>query len=406
MQPRLREIRTQPTAYQGRQGIVLTDPLGVSQAGIFVPQALAPLLVLMDGTRDVGTLRTGFELRTGMPVSPLNLERLISALDEALLLDNERFAQAYVAAVTEYRSAACRPHTLPGKCCPSGPQELSTYLQQYLDQVEDAKPWPAGEIKGLISPHIDFPRGGQVYAGVWARVATTVREAELVVILGTDHASSNGEIILTRQSYQTPWGTIPTAQDVVDEVAREVGDEVFRLELHHRGEHSVETAALWLHYLLGGKRGRILPVLCGSFQTFVDRGESPSRSASISATVAVLKRIAAQQRTVFVAAADLAHVGPAFGDRLALDASAQARLGARDQKLIDILSGAGAEDFFEEIRGEGDQRRICGMPPIYLMLATLSGVKGSPTGYDQCPASEDGGSLVSICGMTYHAEAD
>lgn len=371
-----------------------------------MPHPLALLLALMDGTRDIGTIRTGFELRTGTPLSPTTLEQLLSALDQALFLDNERFTQAYMAAITDYRSAVSRPHTLPGRSCPSDPQELSAYLQQYLDQVANANPCPDAEIKGLISPHIDFPRGGPVYASVWAMAATAVKEAELVVILGTDHMAASGEVTLTRQNYQTPWGTIPTAQDVVNDVVRDVGDEVFRYELHHRGEHSVETAVLWLHHLLRDKQCPILPVLCGSFQPFIDRGESPLLATLISGTVAVLKRVAALRRTIVVAAADFAHVGPVFGDRAPLDAVGRARLAAHDQRLIDILSSAEAEHFFEAIRGEGDQTRICGLPPIYLMLSILPEVKGSPTGYAQCPASEDGGSLVSICGMTYHSEAD
>jgi hypothetical protein len=359
----------------------------------------------MDGTRDIGTLRTGFELRTGTPLSPTTLEQLLSALDQALFLGNERFTQAYTAAITDYRCAACRPHTLPGRSCPSDPQELRAYLQQYLDQVPDANPCPGLEIKGLISPHIDFPRGGPVYASVWARVATAVKEAELVVILGTDHMAASGEVTLTRQNYQTPWGTMPTAQDVVNDVVREVGDEVFRYELHHRGEHSVETAVLWLHHLLGEKQCPILPVLCGSFQPFIEHGESPLQARMISDVIATLRRVGTWRRTLVVAAADLAHVGPAFGDRAPLDALGRASLAAHDQRLMDILSNAKPEHFFEAIRGEGDQTRICGLPPIYLMLSILPGVKGSPTGYAQCPASEDGGSLVSICGMTYHSEA-
>jgi hypothetical protein len=67
------------------------------------------------------------------------------------------------------------------------------------------------------------------------------------------------------------------------------------------------------------------------------------------------------------------------------------------------MSHAQAEDFFEEIRREADQRRVCGMPPIYVAESVLSGVKGSSVGYAQCPASADGSSLVSICGMIYHA---
>ncbi|MBL7120079.1 MAG: hypothetical protein ISS53_05290, partial [Dehalococcoidia bacterium] len=79
VQVKLREVRTEPTVHQGQQGIIISDPLGISQAMLFIPRPMLPLLALMDGTRDIGTLRTGFELRTGTPLSTLTLERLISA---------------------------------------------------------------------------------------------------------------------------------------------------------------------------------------------------------------------------------------------------------------------------------------------------------------------------------------
>ena len=125
----------------------------------------------------------------------------------------------------------------------------------------------------------------------------------------------------------------------------------------------------------------------------------------MSGTVEVLRRVAASRRTLFVAAADLAHVGPAFGDPLPLDLAAKARLAEQDQRLMDIMGQGEAEDFFQEVKSEGDRRRICGLPPIYLALSILSGVTGSPTGYTQCPADADGGSLVSICGMIYHSDS-
>jgi len=168
-------------------------------------------------------------------------------------------------------------------------------------------------------------------------------------------------------------------------------------------EHSVEAAIIWLHYLLGSRRCYVLPVLCGSFKQFTDAGESPSQSAHISAAVKTLKRVAGSRRTLVVAAGDLAHVGPAFGDQYPVDFVGRAKLASRDQRLIDMMSRGRAEDFFEEIRREADQRHICGMPPIYIAESVLSGVSGSSVGYAQCPASEDGSSLVSICGLIYHA---
>jgi AmmeMemoRadiSam system protein B len=392
----------QPAVHQGQKGILLADPLGIIESSLFVPAALAPLLPLIDGSRDLGTLRTGFELRTGIPLSPSVIENLISELDASTFLDNAHFAQALGSAREEYRQAKSRPPIMAGRSCPGDPHELSRLLQGHLDAAGEAPAW-AATIKGLISPHIDFPRGGPIYGKAWATAAPAVKEAELIVILGTDHNGGEGEITLTKQSYETPWGIVPTDQDVVDKIAALAGDDaVFGGELRHRSEHSVEAALIWAHYLTRDRSCCAVPILCGSFEPFIHHRTSPSTSGPISATVEVLRDIASTRRTVIVAAADLAHVGPAFGDLQPLDLAARARLEAQDRRLLDTLSKADAQAFLDEIRPDGDQRRICGTPPIYIMLAVLAGMTGAAAGYAQCPASEDGTSIVSICSMVYH----
>lgn len=406
MNPRLREVRAQPLAQGTEKGIILTDPLGISEKAVFVPQALAPLLALLDGSRDQGTIRAGFELRTGIPLRASALEEVMLQLDSARLLDNENFAQAYRTAIDGFRHAPSRPPVLAGRCYPENAAELTASLQGHFSEAGGFGSQSTEEICGIISPHIDFARGWPVYAKVWSRGAPAVAEAELIAILGTDHNGREGAVTLTRQSYETPWGIVPTDGEAVDEMSKAIGEtEAFRDELHHRGEHSVEAALIWLHHLMGDRTGRILPVLCGSFRSFVESSGSPSRGESVSAMIAALRKIASQRRTLLVAAADLAHVGPAFGDLLPLDITGRARLAGQDQRLMDVLCGGNAEAFFEEIRLEGDQRRICGLPPIYAALSVLSGVRGEVIDYAQCPASEDGGSVVSICGMVFRAES-
>ena len=73
---------------------------------------------------------------------------------------------------------------------------------------------------------------------------------------------------------------------------------------------------------------------------------------------------------------------------------------SQDQHLLDIMSSGNAEHFFKEILNERNRRHVCGFAPIYLALCVLD-TGGTLLGYEQCPASADGGSLVSICGMLY-----
>ncbi|HJO83812.1 MAG TPA: AmmeMemoRadiSam system protein B, partial [SAR202 cluster bacterium] len=94
----------------------------------------------------------------------------------------------------------------------------------------------------------------------------------------------------------------------------------------------------------------------------------------------------------------LAHVGPAFGDRLPLDADARSNLATADQKSIDAILAGDPEAFLDLSRQEEDARKICGLSAIYLTLRLLQGAQGEAFGYDQCPADDQNGSAVSIVG--------
>lgn len=398
---KLRVLRTQPAIDQGRKGIVISDPMGISDKMVFVPGPLTLLLPLLDGTRDIPSLKTGFELRTGFPIGNMTVEQVVQQFDEALFLDNERFYRAYTEVLNEYRSGASRPPVLTGMCCPIDPVELGTFLDAYLEQPCNKKQKCPSGIKGIISPHIDYERGGNIYAKVWSQAKVALQDTELLIILGTDHNDVEANITLTYQSYETPWGVVATDKQAVDELAGELSESIFKYELHHRKEHSIEAALIWAHHLLKDAKYEMLPVLCGSFQQFIDSGENPSDEKDIRSTIDFLKSLSGQRRTMIVAAADLAHQGPAFGDPQPLDVVGRARMAKHDEELIATMCSGNAAEFFTLIREEGDSRHVCGLSPIYMMLSVLSGAEGTPMGYAQCPASEDSTSMVSICGILY-----
>ena len=117
-----------------------------------------------------------------------------------------------------------------------------------------------------------------------------------------------------------------------------------------------------------------------------------------------LQEAIAGRRTLVIAAADLAHVGPAFGDGERLDSVGRARLAADDAGSIDAIKDGDAAGFLAVSQTDGDARRICGLPPIYLALRLLGEVAGESIGYDQCPADADAGSQVSIVGALLYGK--
>ncbi|MFH1928886.1 MAG: AmmeMemoRadiSam system protein B [Chloroflexota bacterium] len=399
--PLLRNLQPQMIQHRGKPAILLRDPLRLTSRAVALPAQLALLLGLCDGSRDPAGIRAALEIRAGVRVSQSSIESILREMDEALLFDNERFAAALAVAGREYRQAAFRTPGLAGESYPSDPDELRGFLRGYVEGLDPAAtPVASPEAaRGLISPHIDYQRGGAVYARVWSAAEQALASAELIVVLGTDHLGG-GFITLTRQHYATPWGTLLTALNVVDAIAEAIGPDVaYRDEIHHRTEHSIELAMVWLHYVLGDRSPAVLPILCGSFDPFMESENDPSSDETIGEAVRVLRKAIAGRKSIVVAAADLAHVGPAFGDRYPMDFARRARVKGADEVMLQLIRDGDAEGFFQQLRDERDARKVCGLPPIYMMLRLLGDGRGTLLDYALCPADNQNTSFVSICGM-------
>jgi hypothetical protein len=367
---------------------------------VFVPQQLGPILALIDGTRDARSLSAAAAVRLGMSVSPGEIGQILTAFDKALLLDNDRAAEARIQALADYRQAPFRKPALAGGTYPDNPDELRGLLQGFLDAVEDGPIFD--EVRGLICPHIDYARGGSVYAQVWKSIGDFARAADLAVIFGTDHSSPTGRLTLTSQHYATPFGVLPTEQEVVQDLVNIIGEEeAFCEELYHRGEHSIELAATWLHYMRDEQPCELVPILCGTFEQFAGEESDPEEDIQIEKMIEALRSAQKSRNAIVLAAGDLSHVGPAFGGH-PLDLVGRARLGSADEDLLERICAGDAKGFFEAIYSVEDIHNVCGMAPIYLTIRALSPVRGTEVAYDRCPADEGGTSLVSICGVVFH----
>jgi AmmeMemoRadiSam system protein B len=385
--PKLRPVDPRPIMHDGRPSILLRDPLQLTDKGVVIPQQLAPFLALCDGTRDIGGLQASLAVRYGLNVGPDVLAQFVNVLDEALLLDNERFTRAREQALSEYRQAPCRTPASAGRSYPGNADELRGILDSYIGAVE-VDSLDHTDVQGLVSPHIDYERGGPVYAAVWKRAEEAVKAADLVVLLGTDHYGDS-LVTLTHQHYSTPFGVLPTAKETVDALAEAVGpDEAFADEL----------AAVWLHHIREGRPCEVAPILCGSFGRFIGGAAEPARDPTIERLADTLRQSIAGRQALVVAAADLAHVGPAFGGT-PQGLMERAHLQADDAEIIERICSGDAEGFFGAIKHQGDRYNVCGLPPIYMALRVLGATRGKKVAYDRCPADGNDTSLVSICGI-------
>ena len=402
--PKLRSLDAKWVEHEGRNLLYLRDPLSLSDDNVLVPQPLVPLLAMCDGSKDLATLRARFTQHTGVELGDEQFFALFERLDSALLLENAKYVAAITGALADYRSAPHRPMSHAGAVYPKDADGLRQMIADFCEASPMMAPGGTGQLVGMLSPHIDFARGGGTYASLWQGAAGDLGNIERVIVLGTDHSGGPGALTLTRQSYATPLGPLPTDIQVVDMLEAALGEEqTYAEELHHRSEHSIDLASVWMHSFMESAPPTMVPVLCGSFAGFVASGERPETDARIDAAIDVLAQAAAERPTLVIAAGDLAHVGPVFGDATPIAPAARHALGLHDDESLAAICEGDAAGFLDFTVQEGDKRRICGLSPIYLMLEVLRRAHGKPArgmsmGYAQCPADDSGGSLVTIAG--------
>jgi AmmeMemoRadiSam system protein B len=188
----------------------------------------------------------------------------------------------------------------------------------------------------------------------------------------------------------------------VDVLGQRTGVDSFASEIFHRVEHSIEFQAVFLQYLFGGRRAfTIVPVLTSFAHEALARGGSPEDDPRVSAFLDALADVlAARGRpSTIIAGADLAHVGPRFGDPRPVSAGQRTRIEREDREMLAAVEAGDAAGFFASVARDGDRRRICGLSPIYALLRmTGTGVRGALRHYGQAP---DPQGLVSYASVVY-----
>lgn len=407
--PKIRNISIRRTYYQGEPVFLMQDSLRLTEAAIVLPQALGPLVLLCDGSKTLSEIQTALEVHYDLRLTADLLQNLVNQFDEALLLESETFERANQRAIADYRAAPYRQPLSAGYSYPADPEALRQTLQGYLDQVNGSVVKTSPTYRGLISPHIDYGRGGPVYAQVWASMAEAVRQAELVIILGTDHnGGAPASLTLTCQDYATPLGVMPTDQMLVERLAQALGPQtVFAGELLHRGEWSIELVLVWLQYMRAGKPCPILPVLVGSFHHFMAGQARIDEETKFKTFLDLLHQEMSKRRTLIVASGDLAHLGPEF-DTPPLNQAAQVQMERDDQALLATLRQGQAKAFFDFMQAGQYERNVCGLSPFYFTMSLLGQTQGETISYARCPAepngqgfNPNGSSFVSVCGLVW-----
>jgi hypothetical protein len=395
---------------QGALVTVLRDPEAIAPHAVEVRAPLDAALGLFDGRRETAEIAKLLRGR-GIRVTDSEVERLALDLEDAAYLVGPTARARKAAIARAYAAARTREATHAGGAYHGDPQALARFVEtSCLGRAGGAK--LDGEIVGLVAPHMDLWRAAVGYGHAYAALRDRMpKHLETVVVLGTCHAGLRSAFCMTRKGFATPLGELGVDGPMADELAAGAAEDVYEEELKHKGEHSIEFQCVFLRHLLGEERAarvRIVPILCGLGRPQVQRRD-PAQDRVASRFLGTLGDALARRagRVLVVAGADLAHVGPRFGDAAPLDEAGRHALERRDRESLDLAVALEAAPFFDHVTEDLYERRVCGTGPLYTLLRSMEALgaqRGRLLSYEQNVDPEEG-SIVSHASVAYIGKA-
>jgi len=403
--PKLIAVDAFPVEEDGRKMYCIKDPQNSDIAPLVVSELALYIMTFFDGNNSIDSVIATLKEKYGKEIERADLDSLVNMLDNSLLLENENYINHQQLIENNFFNSETRKAYLSGLSYPESKEKLNNLLDDFFEKAGKILPQKNENeiLRGLVSPHIDFTRGGTSYAVAYREILNKTN-ADTYLIFGTTHyAQNDNPFILTRKPFSTPLGTIDTDTEFLDRIEDKCKWDLYEGEIFHRTEHSIEFQVVFLQHILKEKNFKIIPVLCNSFHQFVGNGSSPFEDKKISTFLTELKKIIDSygDSVVVIAGVDLAHVGPKFGDKDQVDKKTLSWIRDRDAISLEYTEKIDAEGFYRSVEEEKDKRKICGLSSIYSMLKVTDASYGTILDYDNA-LEEDTGSVVTFASAGYY----
>ncbi len=380
MPPLRSDIDIVPFTENGEELVVLHDRRGYAAEPMLLYASVLPVAELANGQRTAQQIAEIVGSSSGQKIEADQIAEFFASIDRAGYLESESFRSKRTQRDNEFLNSTVREAACAGTSYTGNAAELRRFLDEVMQSATHRT--VEGNASAVVVPHIDLRVGAECYAPAYRALQTT--DADLFVVIGTSHYGWKDLFILTEKDFRTPLGVVKTDVELVRALQAALPFELQPDELAHRDEHSIEFQLLFLQHLFADRQFTVLPVLVTSFQPFIDRDILPAEADRFREFIAALRSVvqASGRRAVFIASADMAHIGRKFGD----DVPAETLLPALETEDADILHSITSVDtagFFHGIAAVDDRRRICGLPPVYTMLEAARPARGTLLDYRQ-----------------------
>ena len=407
--PRFRPLQAVPFQEAGAQYLALIDPSGIlPEPVILAPDAILILLLqTADGEKTVPELAEIIREQTDFIVTPDKLRNVLVGLDKKGIMESTRIQELLNERMKAYRDQPTRKALLF-----QSQDKLAAiqFLRQEFARhtlMPDSPPafldlLGKGRLRALLTPHIDYRRGGSAYAWGYKALQQTSKP-RTIIILGTLHVPSEEFFIATDKPFETALGTVQVDTELLREFEERFHGRLRHQEYLHAVETTIELQVTYLQHIYPDQDFRILPILVANCDFFLEEeGVYPDHDRDASTMIELLREtLANRPDVVLIGGVDLSHVGPEFGDDFLVTQEIEEEVRAQDYEMLDEIAALNPKGFFDHFRATLNSRRVCSVAPIYTLLRAVEG-KATPhiLAYRQAN-SEKMDCMVSFCSAAF-----
>ena len=356
VRPHIRPIQPIPVQREGKQFVALRDPTMLQQQTMVVPVPALQVLQQFRGDLTIDELASRFNSNAEQ------LTELARGLDKLGLLWGPTFDKLEAERWDGLKGAGAFPARASaslGEDEDACREALSGWFEETEDPELEQPPL------AIVAPHLDYQRGWPNYAAAYYPFRN-VAAPDRVVILGTNHFGLGDGVVMTELGFESPLGRCPADEAVMTKMVERLGRPIIVDQLDHLPEHSIDLQIPWIQHSFGN-----VPVVAALVPDPIrPMIEDDQERIGLEAFVTTLRDTLDSEggRTLFVASADLSHVGPQFGEPRAIDEQRRTDVERHDREMMSKFIEGDADEFLAAMKWNKNPTRWCS---IGNMAATL-----------------------------------
>ena len=255
-----------------------------------------------------------------------------------------------------------RQAIVSGKFYPSKPDELKKQIEKFFSNLEVAstKIKENKQVKMAIVPHAGYAFSGKCASFAYKLIKDT--DADVFIILGTNHSGLGNKISFSIDDFDTPLGIVESDMEIIEEMIIKAKKENFDVSVDenvHRYEHSIEVQLPFLQSI--NKNFKIVPVLLRDLNL-----PEIKKFSKIISTI-----IKSSRKNIFIiSSSDFTHYGSSY-NFVPFRENIKENLYNLDSKIINAILKLDSDEFYVLSR----KTTICGSQSILCLIEIAKNLK-------------------------------